>query len=136
MAVLLAAGAGTAVAIDGGKQAGPPGDGTSITPVGWSVTPAGQQTTLGSLPTASALSPDGRPAEGRASAGRGTGSRLYMRGAISVLCGPSQRVVANLTFVRWGRVGRGRAWEITSHRRITSFRGAGRSASGSAGTLW
>jgi YVTN family beta-propeller protein len=58
-AVLLAAGAGTAIAVNG-THAGPQGDGTSITPVGWRVTPAGSQTTLGSLPTASALSPDGK----------------------------------------------------------------------------
>lgn len=53
-------GAGTAGATFGSRHAGPQGDGTGVTPVGWLVTPAGQQTTLGSLPTASALSPDGR----------------------------------------------------------------------------
>jgi DNA-binding beta-propeller fold protein YncE len=59
LAVVLAAGAGTAAAIGSNTHAGPQGDGTGITPVGWRVTPVGQQTTLGSLPTASALSPDG-----------------------------------------------------------------------------
>ncbi len=60
LALVLAAGTGTALAVAGGGHAGPQGDGTGITPVGWAVTPAGSQTTLGSLPTASALSPDGR----------------------------------------------------------------------------
>jgi YVTN family beta-propeller protein len=54
----MAAGAGTAAAIGSNTHAGPQG-GPGITPVGWRVTPVGQQTTLGSLPTASALSPDG-----------------------------------------------------------------------------
>ncbi len=59
-AAVLAAASGTAVALEG-QHAGPQGDGTSITPVGWRVTPAGTQTPLGgTLPTASALSPDGR----------------------------------------------------------------------------
>ncbi|HEY3611193.1 MAG TPA: bifunctional YncE family protein/alkaline phosphatase family protein [Pseudonocardiaceae bacterium] len=52
--------AGTAVAANYGKHAGPQGDGTAITPVGFRVAPAGHQTTLGSLPLASAVSPDGR----------------------------------------------------------------------------
>ena len=61
LAVVLATGAWTAAApIGSDEHAGPQGDGTSITPVGWRVTPVGQQTTLGSLPTASVLSPDGR----------------------------------------------------------------------------
>lgn len=59
LAVVLAAGGGTAAALVGDRHAGPQGDGTGVTPVGWRVTPVGQQTTLGSLPTASALSPDG-----------------------------------------------------------------------------
>jgi YVTN family beta-propeller protein len=59
-AALLAVGTGTAVAAIVSTHAGPQGDGTSITPAGWRVTPAGTQTTLGSLPTASAVSPDGR----------------------------------------------------------------------------
>ncbi|WP_207400980.1 bifunctional YncE family protein/alkaline phosphatase family protein [Actinomadura roseirufa] len=41
------------------RHAGPQGDGTGITPVGHRVTPAGAQVTLGLLPLASALSPDG-----------------------------------------------------------------------------
>jgi YVTN family beta-propeller protein len=56
-AVLTAGAAAAAIATD--QHAGPQGDGTGITPVGWRVTPVGQQTTLGSLPTTSALSPDG-----------------------------------------------------------------------------
>src|SRR6266567_1058279 len=52
--------AGTAVAANAFKHAGPSGDGTAITPVGFRVDPAGQQTTLGSLPLASATAPDGR----------------------------------------------------------------------------
>jgi YVTN family beta-propeller protein len=59
LAVLLV-GAGTAYAVTNQVHAGPQGDGTAITPVGWRVTPAGAQTALGSLPTASALSPDGK----------------------------------------------------------------------------
>jgi YVTN family beta-propeller protein len=38
---------------------GPRGDQTVVTPQGWRITPAGVSTRLGSLPTASALSPDG-----------------------------------------------------------------------------
>lgn len=60
VAALVAGGGGPAGALDSPVHAGPQGDGTSITPVGWRVTPVGRQTTLGSLPTASALSPDGR----------------------------------------------------------------------------
>ena len=58
-ATTLAAGTGAAVALTT-AHAGPQGNGTSITPGGWLVTPAGSQTTLGgTLPTAAALSPDG-----------------------------------------------------------------------------
>jgi YVTN family beta-propeller protein len=57
---LVVAVAGTAVAATYGKHAGPQGDGTAITPVGFRVAPAGHQTTLGSLPLASVVSPDGR----------------------------------------------------------------------------
>ncbi|MEZ0069507.1 YVTN family beta-propeller protein [Streptacidiphilus sp. MAP12-20] len=56
----LAVGAGTAYGTAGHRQAGPQGDGTAVTPAGWRVSPVGAQTALGSLPTASALSPDGR----------------------------------------------------------------------------
>jgi len=59
-ATVLAVGAGTAYAVDTALHAGPQGNGTSVTPAGWRVTPAGEQTPLGSLPTASALSPDGK----------------------------------------------------------------------------
>jgi YVTN family beta-propeller protein len=50
----------TMAAASGNLHAGPQGDGTSITPVGWRVTPAGQQTDLGDKPFAMAKSPDGR----------------------------------------------------------------------------
>lgn len=48
-----------AVASTGGNHAGPQGDGTAITPVGYRVTPAGSQTNLGDLPLSLALSPHG-----------------------------------------------------------------------------
>ncbi len=54
---LLALGTGVAVAAT--LVAGPQGDGTAVTPVGYRVTPAGRQTTLGDLPLGMALSPDG-----------------------------------------------------------------------------
>ncbi len=57
---VLAVGAGATYALTPHKHAGPSGDGTAVTPVGWRVTPAGAQTALGVLPTSSALSPDGR----------------------------------------------------------------------------
>ncbi|GDY31766.1 bifunctional YncE family protein/alkaline phosphatase family protein [Gandjariella thermophila] len=59
-AAVLVVGAGTAYAVNTALHAGPQGDGTGVTPAGWRVTPAGAQTALGSLPTASALSPDGK----------------------------------------------------------------------------
>src|SRR5262249_55049115 len=44
-----------------GTPAGPqPGGGTSITPQGWFVSPAGTQTALGERPFGIALSPDGK----------------------------------------------------------------------------
>src|SRR5436190_20778124 len=59
--VLTGAGATyAAIAIAG--HAGPQGDGTSITPTGWHVTPAGRQLTLGERPYGMALAPDGRHA--------------------------------------------------------------------------
>jgi len=42
------------------KSAGPKSDGSAIAPVGYAVTPAGRQSTLGNLPLNSALHPDGR----------------------------------------------------------------------------
>jgi YVTN family beta-propeller protein len=60
VATAVTIGSGSAGAYYGSGHAGPQGDGASVTPVGWLVTPAGQQTALGSLPTSSALSPDGR----------------------------------------------------------------------------
>jgi YVTN family beta-propeller protein len=41
-------------------RAGPRGNGTAVSPVGFLVTPAGQQATLGGLPLGAAASPDGR----------------------------------------------------------------------------
>jgi YVTN family beta-propeller protein len=57
-AVIALACSGAAYAVTG-DHAGPQGDGTSVTPVGFRVTPAGRQAVLGLLPLASALSPDG-----------------------------------------------------------------------------
>jgi YVTN family beta-propeller protein len=57
-ALALVGGAATAATMR--LQAGPAGDGTAVTPVGYQVTPAGDQTTLGDLPLATALSPDGK----------------------------------------------------------------------------
>src|SRR5438445_9207934 len=42
------------------KVAGPSGDGTGVTPVGFRVTPAGKQAKLGDLPLNAVASPDGR----------------------------------------------------------------------------
>ncbi len=58
-ATLLVVGGGTAYA-SLTPTAGPRQDGTAVTPVGFRVTPVGDQTTLGDLPLGSALSPDGR----------------------------------------------------------------------------
>jgi YVTN family beta-propeller protein len=58
VAITLALG-GTALAV-GLQHAGPGPDGTAVTPIGFTVTPAGQQTNLGDLPLAAASSPDGR----------------------------------------------------------------------------
>ena len=51
--------AGTASAV-GRQQAGPAQDGTAVTPIGFTVTPAGDQSPLGDLPLGAALSPDGK----------------------------------------------------------------------------
>jgi YVTN family beta-propeller protein len=50
---------GTALAV-GITHAGPANDGTGMTPIGFTVTPAGQQTNLGDLPLGAVTSPDGR----------------------------------------------------------------------------
>ncbi|HEY6421734.1 MAG TPA: bifunctional YncE family protein/alkaline phosphatase family protein [Pseudonocardiaceae bacterium] len=50
---------GTALAV-GLRHAGPGGDGTGVTPIGYTITPAGKQTNLGDLPLGAASSPDGR----------------------------------------------------------------------------
>ena len=57
LALVVTGGAATAARL--ATQAGPRPDGTAITPVGFKVTPAGKQTTLGDLPLTTALSPDG-----------------------------------------------------------------------------
>jgi len=55
---LVVLGSGVAYAVNA-RHAGPQGDGTGVTPVGYRVTPAGRQVMLGLLPLTSALSPDG-----------------------------------------------------------------------------
>jgi YVTN family beta-propeller protein len=55
VAALLAAGAALAAEV----VAGPRPDGTAVTPQGWRLTPAGEQTPLGPGPLAIAASPDG-----------------------------------------------------------------------------
>src|SRR5215469_2902811 len=56
LAVGLCGGIAAAAAV---TTAGPQGDGTAITPVGYRVTPAGSQTTLQDLPLSVVPSPDG-----------------------------------------------------------------------------
>jgi YVTN family beta-propeller protein len=56
---VLLLGSGTAIAA-ATVTAGPQTNGTGITPHGWTLTPAGQQVTLGDFPMNSALSPDGK----------------------------------------------------------------------------
>src|SRR5262245_57138882 len=58
LALIVAGAAGAGVVISG--HAGPQGDGTSITPVGWRVTPTGKQLQLGERPYGLAASPDGK----------------------------------------------------------------------------
>lgn len=53
-------GATAGVAVAQGSGAGPGPDGTGVIPVGYRVTPAGEQSKLGNLPLTSALSPDGK----------------------------------------------------------------------------
>ncbi|MBL1081717.1 bifunctional YncE family protein/alkaline phosphatase family protein [Streptomyces actinomycinicus] len=56
---VLVTGAAVALAAAGGQgTAGPKGDGTAVTPVGYKVTPAGHQVQLGNLPLNAVLSPD------------------------------------------------------------------------------
>jgi YVTN family beta-propeller protein len=50
---------GTALAV-GLQHAGPGDDGTGVTPIGYTVTPAGKQANLGDLPLSAVSSPDGR----------------------------------------------------------------------------
>jgi YVTN family beta-propeller protein len=57
--VALAGAMGVAFAVGGDGHAGPQGDGTGITTVGWRVTPVGRQTTLGDKPFALAAAADG-----------------------------------------------------------------------------
>ncbi len=58
LAATLAMG-GTALAV-GLQHAGPGDHGTGVTPIGFTVTPAGTQTNLGDLPLGAVSSPDGR----------------------------------------------------------------------------
>jgi YVTN family beta-propeller protein len=58
LAATLALGA-TALAV-GLQHPGPGGDGTGVTPIGYTVTPVGKQTNLGDLPLGAVSSPDGR----------------------------------------------------------------------------
>ena len=53
-------GAASALGANAPTTVGPRGDGTAVVPTGQRITPAGLQTTLGNLPLAEALSPDGR----------------------------------------------------------------------------
>jgi YVTN family beta-propeller protein len=59
-ASLATLGATMAGADPGVKRAGPAGDGTAVTPVGFRITPAGRQARLGDLPLSAALTPDGQ----------------------------------------------------------------------------
>jgi YVTN family beta-propeller protein len=58
LAVVIAA--GVAAADLGLRTAGPHSDGTATIPIGYQVTPAGEQSRLGDLPLAARLFPDGR----------------------------------------------------------------------------
>lgn len=71
---------GVAWAATHGLYAGPQADGTSITPQGWRVTPAGDQTALGSGPLAVAVSPNGKFAL-VANAGYGNHSLMVINSA-------------------------------------------------------
>jgi YVTN family beta-propeller protein len=55
-------GAGAAAAHSGGRQAGPGTDGTAVIPIGYRVTPAGEQSRLGDLPLTVRAFPDGKAA--------------------------------------------------------------------------
>ncbi|WIY02234.1 beta-propeller fold lactonase family protein [Amycolatopsis mongoliensis] len=57
-ALVMASGSGAAATTSPGKHAGPAGDGTAVTPVGFRVTPAGRQTGLGDLPLSAVFFPD------------------------------------------------------------------------------
>ena len=58
LALLVAGAAVAALAV--AEHAGPQGDGTAITPIGWRVTPAGNQLQVGERPLGLALAPDGK----------------------------------------------------------------------------
>lgn len=59
LALLLVGGGGAFAALNY-RTAGPKLDGTAVTPVGYKVTPAGDQTRLGNLPLNAVLHPNGR----------------------------------------------------------------------------
>jgi DNA-binding beta-propeller fold protein YncE len=62
LAVAVAGLVGVTATASAGRfdHAGPRSDGTAVTPVGFVVTPAGDQTNVGDLPLGAAASPDGR----------------------------------------------------------------------------
>lgn len=60
LALLALAARAAAAGLAARQHAGPQGDGTSYTPVGWHVTPVGRQVELGERPYGVALSPDAR----------------------------------------------------------------------------
>jgi YVTN family beta-propeller protein len=62
LALAVTSAGATYAAVARSGHAGPQGDGTGITPIGWHVTPAGRQLTLGERPYGMAISPDGKHA--------------------------------------------------------------------------
>src|SRR5262245_33335972 len=61
VAALTLIGSGVAIAALAVREhAGPQGDGTAITPIGWRVTPTGSQLQVGERPLGLALAPDGK----------------------------------------------------------------------------
>src|SRR5262245_12402950 len=94
------------------RQAGPQGDGTAVTPTGWYVTPAGQQTRLGNLPTALALSPDARTLL-VVNAGQGTQS-------LQVLDAATGKVVQTIEYPSPEALFAGLAWSRDGRRAYAS----------------
>src|SRR5262245_34627730 len=111
LALVVVAGSGAALAARM-RQAGPQGDGTAVTPTGWYVTPAGQQLRLGNLPTALALSPDGRTLL-VVNAGQGTQS-------LQVLDAATRQVVQTISYPAPEAVFAGLAWSADGRRAYAS----------------